>query len=110
MSTPGAPGAVPVEIMPGHEPIHAWRMMVGRRIVNDGWEEAMTTGIDPFCVPADDRESRAAGRRVSQVHGVPVAKVSWVDIEQALARQKFQALRGHPVGTPAAGERDASSR
>lgn len=43
------PDAVPAEIMLGHELIHAWRMMVGRRIVNDGWEEeAMTTGIGPF--------------------------------------------------------------
>lgn len=40
---------VPPEIMLGHELIHAWRMMAGRRIVNDGWEEeAMTTGLHPF--------------------------------------------------------------
>ena len=32
-----------------HELIHAWRMMAGRRVVTDGWEEeAMTTGIGPF--------------------------------------------------------------
>lgn len=33
----------------GHELIHAWRCMAGRRVVSDGWEEeAMTTGIGPF--------------------------------------------------------------
>jgi hypothetical protein len=33
----------------GHELIHAWRMMTGRRVVPNGWEEeAMTTGIPPF--------------------------------------------------------------
>lgn len=33
----------------GHELIHAWRMMAGRRVVVNGWEEeAMTTGIGPF--------------------------------------------------------------
>jgi hypothetical protein len=33
----------------GHELIHAWRMMAGRRIVAGGWEEeAMTSGIGPF--------------------------------------------------------------
>lgn len=32
-----------------HELIHAWRMMAGRRVVTNGWEEeAMTTGIGPF--------------------------------------------------------------
>lgn len=36
-------------IVLGHELIHAWRMMTGRRIVPSGWEEeAMTTGIPPF--------------------------------------------------------------
>lgn len=36
-------------IVLGHELIHAWRMMIGRRIVSAGWEEeAMTTGIPPF--------------------------------------------------------------
>jgi Effector protein len=30
----------------GHELIHAWRMMVGRRVVDDGWdEEMMTVGL-----------------------------------------------------------------
>lgn len=30
----------------GHELIHAWRMMTGRRIVDDGWdEEMMTVGL-----------------------------------------------------------------
>ena len=33
----------------GHELIHAWRMMAGRRIVTQGWEEeAMTAGVGPF--------------------------------------------------------------
>ncbi len=34
------------DIMVGHELIHAWRMMVGRRVVRGGWEEeAMTVGL-----------------------------------------------------------------
>ncbi len=38
--------AVREDIMIGHELIHAWRMMVGRRVVRDGWEEeAMTVGL-----------------------------------------------------------------
>lgn len=41
--------SVSAEIILGHELIHAWRMMKGRRIVNNGWEEeAMTTGCAPF--------------------------------------------------------------
>jgi len=41
--------AVPPEIVLGHELIHAWRMMTGRRVVRQGWEEeAMTTGIGLF--------------------------------------------------------------
>lgn len=33
----------------GHELIHAWRIMAGRRVVAGGWEEeAMTSGIGPF--------------------------------------------------------------
>jgi len=41
--------SVAAEIILGHELIHAWRMMKGRRIVNNGWEEeAMTTGCSPF--------------------------------------------------------------
>ncbi len=41
--------AVAPEIIVGHELIHAWRMMKGRRVVDHGWEEeAMTTGIAPF--------------------------------------------------------------
>ena len=33
----------------GHELIHAWRMMAGRRLVTQGWEEeAMTAGVGPF--------------------------------------------------------------
>lgn len=39
----------PAFLVLGHELIHAWRMMQGRRIVDGGWEEeAMTTGIGPF--------------------------------------------------------------
>jgi hypothetical protein len=38
--------AVRADIMLGHELIHAWRMMTGRRIVIQGWEEeAMTVGL-----------------------------------------------------------------
>jgi len=34
------------DIMVGHELIHAWRMMLGRRVVRGGWEEeAMTVGL-----------------------------------------------------------------
>lgn len=34
------------DIMVGHELVHAWRMMVGRRVVRGGWEEeAMTVGL-----------------------------------------------------------------
>jgi hypothetical protein len=41
--------AVPPEIVIGHELVHAWRMMAGRRVVREGWEEeAMTTGIGMF--------------------------------------------------------------
>lgn len=41
--------AVAPEIILGHELIHAWRMMKGRRVVAAGWEEeAMTTGCAPF--------------------------------------------------------------
>lgn len=33
----------------GHELVHAWRMMTGRRIVDDGYEEEiMTVGCGPF--------------------------------------------------------------
>jgi hypothetical protein len=40
------PHAVRSDIMLGHELIHAWRMMNGRRIVIQGWEEeAMTVGL-----------------------------------------------------------------
>jgi hypothetical protein len=40
---------VPGYIVLGHELIHAWRMMAGRRIVRQGWEEeAMTSGISIF--------------------------------------------------------------
>jgi len=41
--------AVPPEILLGHELIHSWRMLVGRRVVRQGWEEeAMTTGLGMF--------------------------------------------------------------
>lgn len=36
-------------VIVGHELVHAWRMMVGRRIVDDGYdEEIMTVGCGPF--------------------------------------------------------------
>lgn len=39
----------PMWIIIGHELVHAWRIMNGRRIFEGGWEEeAMTTGIPPF--------------------------------------------------------------
>ena len=39
----------PIEIIVGHELIHAWRIMTGRRVFANGWEEeAMTTGLPPF--------------------------------------------------------------
>jgi len=39
----------PAFLVLGHELIHAWRMMLGKRIVEDGWEEeAMTTGVGAF--------------------------------------------------------------
>ncbi|NRB42957.1 MAG: hypothetical protein HRU20_31570 [Pseudomonadales bacterium] len=35
------------DIMVGHELIHAWRMMTGKRVVRGGWEEeAMTVGLN----------------------------------------------------------------
>jgi hypothetical protein len=38
--------SVPPAIVVGHELIHAWRMMHGRRVVRLGWEEeAMTVGL-----------------------------------------------------------------
>ncbi len=38
--------AAPPAVVVGHELIHAWRMMNGRRCVRNGWEEeAMTTGL-----------------------------------------------------------------
>jgi len=38
--------AVDPRVMAGHELIHAWRMMNGRRLVRSGWEEeAMTVGL-----------------------------------------------------------------
>lgn len=40
--------AVRADIMIGHEFIHAWRMMVGRRVVSSGFEEEMmTVGLGP---------------------------------------------------------------
>jgi hypothetical protein len=40
---------VPGFLVLGHELIHAWRMMLGKRIVDGGWEEeAMTTGVGAF--------------------------------------------------------------
>jgi len=40
--------AVRADVMLGHELIHAWRMMTGRRIVANGWEEEMmTVGLGP---------------------------------------------------------------
>ncbi len=39
----------PLYIIIGHELIHAWRIMKGRRVFETGWEEeAMTTGLPPF--------------------------------------------------------------
>ncbi len=36
------------DVMLGHELIHAWRMMTGRRLVASGWEEEMmTVGLGP---------------------------------------------------------------
>jgi hypothetical protein len=33
----------------GHEFVHAWRMMIGKRLVDDGYEEEiMTAGVGPF--------------------------------------------------------------
>lgn len=42
--------AAPLHVALGHELIHAWRMMAGRRVVPiTGWEEeAMTVGLPPF--------------------------------------------------------------
>jgi hypothetical protein len=39
-----------MSVILGHELIHAWRMMTGKRLVFAGaWEEeAMTTGVGPF--------------------------------------------------------------
>ena len=43
--------AVRADIMLGHELIHAWRMMTGRRLVARGWEEEMmTVGLGPGSV------------------------------------------------------------
>lgn len=40
--------AVRADVMLGHELVHAWRMMTGRRIVARGWEEEMmTVGLGP---------------------------------------------------------------
>jgi hypothetical protein len=40
---------VPDSMTIGHELIHAWRMMKGLRLFQNGWEEeAMTTGFPPF--------------------------------------------------------------
>jgi hypothetical protein len=46
----GADAHTPDYIQLGHELIHAWRMMTGRRIVGgNSWEEeAMTVGLAPF--------------------------------------------------------------
>lgn len=39
----------PLWLIVGHELVHAWRIMKGRRIFENGWEEeAMTTGLPPF--------------------------------------------------------------
>jgi hypothetical protein len=39
----------PDHIILGHELVHTWRMVAGRRVFEGGWEEeAMTTGIPPF--------------------------------------------------------------
>lgn len=39
----------PLWIIVAHELVHAWRIMMGRRIFEGGWEEeAMTTGLPPF--------------------------------------------------------------
>jgi hypothetical protein len=48
--TPGKDKESPEYIQLGHELIHAWRMMTGRRIVGgNSWEEeAMTVGLSPF--------------------------------------------------------------
>jgi hypothetical protein len=55
--------AVAPEIILGHELIHAWRMMVGRRVVDHGWEEeAMTTGCGPFThLPITENALRREG-------------------------------------------------
>ena len=52
---------VPAYIVMGHELIHAWRMMQGRRLVRQGWEEeAMTTGIMEFAnFPVTENKLRA---------------------------------------------------
>lgn len=39
----------PLEVLIWHELVHAWRLMTGRRVFENGWEEeAMTTGLPPF--------------------------------------------------------------
>lgn len=59
--------AVPPEIVIGHELIHAWRMMAGRRVVREGWEEeAMTTGIGMF------RPWRFTENRLRSEGGYPI--------------------------------------
>jgi len=57
---------VPGHILLGHELIHAWRMMAGRRVVRQGWEEeAMTTGISLFTT------YRFTENRLRQEAGLP---------------------------------------
>lgn len=55
--------AVAPEIIVGHELIHAWRMMMGMRVVDHGWEEeAMTTGCTPFVhLPITENALRREG-------------------------------------------------
>ena len=39
----------PVPVALAHELVHAWRVMVGRKLYSRGWEEeAMTVGLPPF--------------------------------------------------------------
>jgi hypothetical protein len=53
--------AVDPRVMAGHELIHAWRMMKGKRIVRAGWEEeAMTVGL-AFAAGWEMTENRLRG-------------------------------------------------
>ena len=83
--TPADDKDSPEYIQLGHELIHAWRMMTGRRIVGgNSWEEeAMTVGLSPFAnLRFTENHLREEAKLKSRLKygGMVAAGTEWMDI------------------------------